>query len=122
MILLVVHHIVADFWSLAILVRELPALYREAAGGGPAQLPPPGLPYEEHVRLEREALAGERGEALLAYWQETLAGLPDAGAGDRPAASGGPDLPRRLPPAPAARRSSRRPCAPAAGRGTAPSS
>ncbi|MFL6197769.1 MAG: non-ribosomal peptide synthetase, partial [Thermoanaerobaculia bacterium] len=75
-LLLAVHHIVSDFWSLAIVMREMPALYREAAGGGPAQLPPPGLPYEEHVRLEREALAGERGEALLAWWKETLAGLP----------------------------------------------
>ncbi|MBW8879564.1 MAG: amino acid adenylation domain-containing protein, partial [Acidobacteria bacterium] len=75
-ILLAVHHIVADFWSLAILVRELPVLYRDAAGEGPVQLLPPSLAYEEHVRLEREALAAGRGEALLAYWQEKLAGLP----------------------------------------------
>ncbi|HTG36599.1 MAG TPA: amino acid adenylation domain-containing protein, partial [Thermoanaerobaculia bacterium] len=75
-LLLAVHHIVADFWSLAILVRELPLLYREAAGAGPAQLSSPGMDYDEHVRMEREALADGRGEALLAYWQETLAGLP----------------------------------------------
>jgi amino acid adenylation domain-containing protein len=75
-LLLAVHHIVADFWSLAILVRELPLLYREATGAGPAQLPSPGMDYEEHVRMEREALAGGRGEALLAWWQERLAGLP----------------------------------------------
>src|SRR4051794_8720802 len=75
-LLLAVHHIVADFWSLAILVRELPLLYREAAGAGPAQLSSPGMDYEEHVRMEREALADGRGEALLAYWRETLAGLP----------------------------------------------
>jgi amino acid adenylation domain-containing protein len=75
-ILLAVHHIVADFWSLAILVRELPLLYREAAGAGPAQLSSPGMDYEEHVRMEREALGDGRGEALLAYWQESLAGLP----------------------------------------------
>src|SRR5215213_7726917 len=84
-ILLVIHHIVADFWSLAILMRELPLLYREAAGGGPAELPPPGLSYDEHVRLEEEALAGERGAALLKYWKETLAGLPTLElATDRP--------------------------------------
>ncbi|HEY2294552.1 MAG TPA: amino acid adenylation domain-containing protein, partial [Thermoanaerobaculia bacterium] len=79
-VLLVIHHIVADFWSLAIVMRELPALYREtvgeAAGEGPAAPPPPGLAYEEHVRLEQEALAGERGEALLAYWRQELEGLP----------------------------------------------
>src|SRR5215210_4906718 len=75
-LLLAVHHIVADFWSLAILVRELPLLYREAAGAGPAQLSSPGMDYEEHVRMEGEALGDGRGEALLTYWQETLAGLP----------------------------------------------
>src|SRR6476661_8620422 len=72
-LLLAVHHIVADFWSLAILVRELPLLYREAAGAGPARLSSPGMDYGEHVRMEREAL---RGDASLAYWRETLAGLP----------------------------------------------
>ncbi|HYO12153.1 MAG TPA: amino acid adenylation domain-containing protein, partial [Thermoanaerobaculia bacterium] len=75
-ILLVIHHIVADFWSLAVLLRELPVLYREAIGSGAARLPAPGWGAEEQVRLEREALAGGRGEALLAWWRERLAGLP----------------------------------------------
>ena len=52
-VLLVIHHIVADFWSLAVLMRELPALYREACGGAPAALGPAGLAYGEHVRRER---------------------------------------------------------------------
>ena len=71
MLLLAVHHIVADFWSLAILVRELPVLYREAAGAGPAQLPSPGMDYGEHVRMEREAL-GTAGRGLVGV----LAGDP----------------------------------------------
>src|SRR5215210_224928 len=75
-LLLVIHHIVADFWSLAVLLRELPELYREAAGGAPTRLGPPGLPYEEHVRREREALADGRGDERLAWWRETLADLP----------------------------------------------
>src|SRR5579864_709485 len=84
-LLLVIQHIVADFWSLAILMRELPELYQEGAGGGPARLARPGLPYEEHVRRERDSLSGARGEALLAYWRQQLAGLPVlALATDRP--------------------------------------
>ena len=78
-LLLVIHHIVADFWSLAILMREVPALYCEAG------LRPPGLSYDEHVRLEREALDDGRGEALLEWWRERLAGLPNLElATDRP--------------------------------------
>ena len=118
-ILLVIHHIVADFWSLAVLTRELSALYREASGAGPAGLGPAGLAYEEHVWLEQEALRDGRGEAQLSYWRQRLAGLPDPGAGDRPSASGGPDLPGGQLPAAAAGRSGDRRCARSAGRGTA---
>ena len=75
-VLLVIHHIVADFWSLAVLMRELSALYREADGGAPAALGPAGLAYEEHVWREQESLRGGRGEQLLAYWRQRLSGLP----------------------------------------------
>jgi amino acid adenylation domain-containing protein/non-ribosomal peptide synthase protein (TIGR01720 family) len=75
-LLLVMHHIVADFGSLAILMRELPALYREATGAGTASLGPPGPSYLEYVRLAREAVHQDRGEASLSYWRERLAGLP----------------------------------------------
>ncbi|HBL26499.1 MAG TPA: non-ribosomal peptide synthetase, partial [Acidobacteria bacterium] len=84
-LLFVIHHIIADFWSLALLMRELSVLYREAAGGAPAALGPPGLPYEEHVRREQEVLSGGRGEALLDFWKRELAGLPVLDLGtDRP--------------------------------------
>ncbi len=84
-LLLVIHHIVADFWSLAILMRELPALYREAAGGTPAGLAPPGADYALHVRQEREFLAGRDGDDRLSYWRQRLAGLPTLElATDRP--------------------------------------
>ena len=84
-LLLVIHHIVADFWSLAVLTRELAALYREASGGGAAGLGAVGLAYEEHVWLEAEALRNGRGAEQLAYWRERLSGLPAlALATDRP--------------------------------------
>jgi len=69
-LLVVIHHIISDFWSLAIVMRELPALYRGD------DLAPPGLSYDEHVRREREALSDGRGEPVLAWWRERLAGLP----------------------------------------------
>ena len=67
-LLLVVHHLVADFWSLTILVRELAALYR---GEG---LAPLRGDYREHVRRQEETLAGPRGAELWEYWRRQLAG------------------------------------------------
>src|SRR6185295_20047770 len=70
---LAAHHLVADFWSLALLLRDLGAAY--AAGGrevpGPA---PGGVTYAEWARGQRERTAGPEGRAELAWWREALAG------------------------------------------------
>jgi amino acid adenylation domain-containing protein len=70
-VLLVVHHIVADFASLAVMARDLAALYRGEA------LEPPALRYADYVHWQREILAGPRGERLWSYWRQRLAGLRD---------------------------------------------
>jgi amino acid adenylation domain-containing protein len=67
-LLVALHHIVGDFWSLAILARELGALIV----GTP--LPPLELRYSDAVRAQRRMLAGPEGERLLAWWQERLGG------------------------------------------------
>ncbi len=77
-LLLAVHHLVADFGSLAVLGRELGLLYREEAGGLVAALPPTGAEYVDFVRWQGEMLAGPHGGRLLAYWRDRLAGLPPA--------------------------------------------
>jgi len=74
LLLLAVHHLVADFWSLGLLVRELEALYREATGRGPAKLPSLPFGYGDYVRWQERALAGERGERLWDYWSRQLGG------------------------------------------------
>ncbi|GII78505.1 hypothetical protein Sru01_34870 [Sphaerisporangium rufum] len=68
---LVVHHIVADGWSLGVLYRELAALYQAYRAGEPSPLRPPRLQYTDHVRGLPEPDPGD-----LAYWAERLAGLP----------------------------------------------
>ena len=73
-LLLVVHHIVIDFWSLAILLNELGALYPAEAAGKRAALPPLDVQYSDYVRWQSEMLAGAEGERLWAYWQKQLAG------------------------------------------------
>ncbi len=70
-LLVVAHHIVIDFWSLAILMRELGELYRD---GETATLAPHTSNYFDYVRWEQRLLAGDAGERLAAFWQKELAG------------------------------------------------
>jgi amino acid adenylation domain-containing protein len=70
LLLLAVHHLVADFGSLAMMVRELARLM----SGEP--LPEtPELSFTDFVRWEAEHLTGIDGERLWTYWRERLAGL-----------------------------------------------
>ncbi|HKV11511.1 MAG TPA: amino acid adenylation domain-containing protein, partial [Thermoanaerobaculia bacterium] len=73
-LLFAVHHLVADFWSLGVVARELGALYRQETGGPAAELPPAALEYSDFVAWQAERLAGERH---WDFWRERLAGLPD---------------------------------------------
>ncbi len=73
-LLVVLHHIVTDFWSQAVLLEELGQLYQAELAGQPASLPAPVLRYSDFVRWQREMLAGERGRRLRDYWCERLAG------------------------------------------------
>jgi amino acid adenylation domain-containing protein/FkbM family methyltransferase len=71
-LLLVVHHIAADFWSVAILLRDLA---RAAAAGGAALAgPPPAASYSDFVAWQEEELGGPLGERAWAYWRRQLAG------------------------------------------------
>jgi amino acid adenylation domain-containing protein len=100
---LAIHHIVSDFWSLAILVRELGALYARELGLPAAPLPELTASGEQVVRREAELLAGEEGERLWDYWRQALSGVPLAlelpADRPRPAAQSysGAGLPWRLP-------------------------
>lgn len=72
-LLLSAHHIIVDFWSLAVLLRELNSLYEAEVEGRPADLPPT-RPYSDYVRRQAEMLAGPEGERLRNYWLQQLAG------------------------------------------------
>ncbi len=73
-LLLSVHHIAADFWSLTVLLDELRVLYH-AQTGTQAPLPALDLQYTDYVRWQAEMLASAEGERLWAYWQSQLAGV-----------------------------------------------
>jgi amino acid adenylation domain-containing protein len=67
-LVVVLHHIVADGMSLDVLARDLGALY---AG---AELPVPAVQYADFAAWQRERLAGARLDAGLAHWKSTLDG------------------------------------------------
>jgi amino acid adenylation domain-containing protein len=75
-LLLGLHHIVSDGWSMEILIRELAALYRAAAAGLPSPLRPLPIQYADFALWQRRRLTGAVLEAQLAYWRERLATAP----------------------------------------------
>ncbi|MBV8201880.1 MAG: AMP-binding protein, partial [Acidobacteria bacterium] len=75
-LLLNLHHVIADGWSLEVLYRELGALYAAFAAGAPQALPEPACQYADYAAWQRGWLTGEVFARQLAYWREALAGAP----------------------------------------------
>ena len=75
-LVLSVHHLVTDGWSLAVLVREVGELYAAALEGRTARLPAPALQHADYAVWQRAWLAGAEPERQLAWWRERLAGYP----------------------------------------------
>jgi Condensation domain/AMP-binding enzyme len=71
-LIVVVHHIVCDGWSMGILIRELTHFYRHFALHEELTLTVPPLQYSDFSAWQREHLQGERLETQLAYWKERL--------------------------------------------------
>jgi amino acid adenylation domain-containing protein len=75
-LLAVMHHIVSDAWSMAVLWRDTAALYRSAVERRPADLPELPIQYSDFAQWQRELLSGEVLETQLSYWRRQLAGAP----------------------------------------------
>jgi amino acid adenylation domain-containing protein len=75
-LLLLIHHIVGDGWSLDVLFRELSALYDAFRHGLPSPLDEPRLQFADWAVWQRARFDGERGRELLAWWTEAMAGAP----------------------------------------------
>ncbi|HWI65532.1 MAG TPA: condensation domain-containing protein, partial [Symbiobacteriaceae bacterium] len=72
-LLLTLHHIAADGWSIAILMQELTALYTAFSSGREHALPPLPVQYADFAHWQRNL--GPVLEKQLAYWRQQLAGL-----------------------------------------------
>ncbi len=76
-LLLTMHHIVSDGWSIGVLLRELAILYENLSGGNVPHLPELPVQYADYAIWQREWLRGEMLERQLAYWKKQLAGAPE---------------------------------------------
>lgn len=73
-LLLAVHHIITDFWSMTLLASEIMALYAAEKRGLSPALPPLQTSYLDFARWRNETLAGPEGERHWEYWRKQLAG------------------------------------------------
>ena len=75
-LLLSMHHIVSDGWSMGVLIGEMAALYEAYAAGAESPLKELNIQYGDFAVWQREWLQGEVLDQQLAYWRKQLAGVP----------------------------------------------
>ncbi|HZH14313.1 MAG TPA: condensation domain-containing protein, partial [Archangium sp.] len=75
-LLLTMHHIVSDGWSMGVLIREVAALYQAFTAGQPSPLPALPVQYADYAAWQRNWLQGDALETQLAYWRQHLTGAP----------------------------------------------
>ncbi|MBL0696563.1 non-ribosomal peptide synthase/polyketide synthase, partial [Comamonas sp. JC664] len=77
-LLVTMHHIISDGWSIGVLVREVAAFYEARLRGGAPKLPELPVQYADFARWQHDWMQGPVLEAELDYWREQLAGAPTA--------------------------------------------
>jgi amino acid adenylation domain-containing protein len=76
LLLVTMHHICSDGWSIKVFLDELAVLYQAFLLGEPSPLPELPVQYADCAGWQRELLQGEFLEKQLAYWRKQLAGAP----------------------------------------------
>ncbi|MFL9459672.1 non-ribosomal peptide synthase/polyketide synthase [Scytonema tolypothrichoides VB-61278_2] len=75
-LLLCMHHIVSDGWSMSVLIEELASLYNAYSTGQPSPLAPLSVQYADFALWQRHWLQGNVLQSQLSYWQQQLANAP----------------------------------------------
>ncbi|MFE7589010.1 amino acid adenylation domain-containing protein [Kitasatospora sp. NPDC057512] len=74
-LVVVVHHIAVDGWSMPLLWDDLSAMYRSRLEGREHELPPLRIQYADFAHWQRARLSGDRLQRQLDYWSAQLSGL-----------------------------------------------
>lgn len=75
-LVVVLHHIIADGWSVKILVHELSAIYSAFCTGRPSPLPELPIQYADYACWQRERMQDSVLNKQLDYWKKHLQGSP----------------------------------------------
>ncbi|WP_415835401.1 amino acid adenylation domain-containing protein, partial [Corallococcus soli] len=75
-LVLCMHHIVSDGWSMGVLVQEVASLYAAFCQGLPSPLPALPVQYADYALWQRQWLQGEELERQLSWWKQQLTGAP----------------------------------------------
>jgi amino acid adenylation domain-containing protein len=73
-LLITMHHIACDGWSLLVILDELRAFYEAEAKRAVFQLPPPKHTYHDFVKAQTHFINSEKGTSAFSYWKEQLEG------------------------------------------------
>jgi amino acid adenylation domain-containing protein len=74
-LVLVMHHVICDDWSLSVLFSDMVALYEAYTAGRPSPLGDLDVQYADYALWQRQRLQGERLERLRDHWRQRLAGV-----------------------------------------------
>ncbi len=76
-LLLTMHHIISDNWSIIVFFEELSALYEAFVAGRPSPLPELPIQYQDYAFWQRDELQRDSLDAQVTYWKGQLAGAPN---------------------------------------------
>src|ERR1019366_7325705 len=76
LLLMVMHHIVTDGWSMGVMVKDFVSIYEAAARGEKARLAPLPIQYADFAVWQRARMTGQVLDEHLRYWTRQLEGAP----------------------------------------------
>jgi len=76
-LLLNMHHIISDGWSMGVFMRDWQHAYAAFAGGDEPDLPPLAIQYSDYAAWQRQWFQGEVLQRQIDYWTAQLNGLPE---------------------------------------------